>query len=228
LLCVALAGCEAQAPPAPRASKPPSPQGPPPQPIRIQVGEAAISPDGQLALTNYWYEHRDPVKDLRPIFVWDLATGQPLRVLTRHAGTVSLVGFLPDSRHALVRDWEAKAIQVWDVHTGTQVRALAGVQRWEREDPEKGVVDLRLSPAGQLALGYADGTVKLWDPLAGRFVWSAGPWEGRIHSLVFLPENKLAFRVGDPLRPAKGTPVLAAADTGRELNSFAGYEGYRR
>jgi WD40 repeat protein len=111
LLCVALAGCEAQAPPAPRASKPPSPQGPPPQPIRIQVGEAAISPDGQLALTCYKFDY-SPVKAPLPIIVWDLTTGAPLRTLTTHEGEVGWLAFLSDNRHAALWNWETKAIQV--------------------------------------------------------------------------------------------------------------------
>ena len=57
------------------------------------------------------------------------------------------------------------------------------------------VRDLRFGPAGLLASGHADGTVRLWDPESGAGPWTLGRHEGPVRAVAF-PGEDLVFSAG--------------------------------
>jgi WD40 repeat protein len=90
--------------------------------------------------------------------MWDLTTGQEIRMLEWHPRSFAHVGFGPN-RELLASDYET--VKVWDPATGRELHSL---DTGEDED----VCSVALSPDGkQLATGYVHGEVRVWK-LAGQ------------------------------------------------------------
>ncbi|KYC40485.1 hypothetical protein WA1_25520 [Scytonema hofmannii PCC 7110] len=87
------------------------------------------------------------------IRLWDVSTGQCLKVLKGHTGTVTRAIFSPDG-HLLASSSYDRTIKLWDVATGQPVQTLpAGV-----------TLSLSFSPDGKkLAAGGFDEAARVWD-----------------------------------------------------------------
>jgi WD40 repeat protein len=79
----------------------------------LAVTSVAFSPDGQRLLS----AGRD-----RNAILWDVASGQPLRVLRAHFGTVSDARFSPDGRFIVTAG--PRSVGLWKASTGELVKLL--------------------------------------------------------------------------------------------------------
>ena len=114
--------------------------------IRRGVQSVAFSPDGRTLASGSW-DHT--------IRLWDITTGQHLKVLTGHTLTVWSVAFSPDGL-TLASGSQDETIRLWNIATGAQIATLTG-----HTAPVKSVA---FSPNGvTLASGSMDSTVRLWD-----------------------------------------------------------------
>ncbi|MGD0885241.1 MAG: protein kinase [Thermodesulfovibrionales bacterium] len=110
------------------------------------VGSAAISPDGGSALSGSYD------KTLR---LWDIETGECLRVFEGHARGILSVAISPDGRSALSGSYD-KTLRLWDIETGECLRVFEGHTSY--------VYSVAISPGGGSALsGSGDKTLRLWD-----------------------------------------------------------------
>jgi WD40 repeat protein len=113
--------------------------------------EIAITPDGHCAVS--------ASEDSR-LRILDLESGESLRTLEGHRGSVEGVALTPDGRRAVSASWD-KTLRVWDLESGQSLRALEG---------HRGSVEgVALTPDGRRAVSASgDNTVRVWDLESGK------------------------------------------------------------
>jgi WD40 repeat protein len=122
-----------------------------------RVWAVALSGDGRRVLAAIGAEMEQTESTLH---LWDVSTGQRVRVFEGRTGAVESVSLSADARWALTGGKERVA-RLWDTATGRCVRDLEG-----HTDRIRSVA---LSGDGRQALtGSADGTVRLWEAATGR------------------------------------------------------------
>ena len=140
----------------------------------------SFSPDGRtIASVSYQ----------RPTLrLWDVNTGEHLRTLTGHTGSVRDVVFSPDGQTIASG---GSALHFWDVNTGGHLQSLTAYTTHRYS-----VSDVVFSPDGQTLASGNDGTVLLWDlnlilgpsdespniveantPIRGPWLWMIAPTE---------------------------------------------------
>ncbi len=127
------------------------------QPIRTLYGHTgavcsvAFSPDGKILASG---------GDDGLVKLWDVATGNLLRVLLRHTKSVYSVAFSPDGK-MLASGSLDNTITVWEVDTGKELHTFSG-----HRGPVRSVV---FSPDGEFIIsGSGDNKIKLWETRTGR------------------------------------------------------------
>ncbi|MEW6230988.1 MAG: WD40 repeat domain-containing protein [Chloroflexota bacterium] len=115
----------------------------------------------------------------------DVLLGRPsgcLGMLSGHGGLVRSVTFSPDGK-TLVSGSDDRAVKLWEVASGREVRALSG-----HTSP---VSSVAFSPDGKtLASGSDDKTVKLWEVASGREVRALSGHTSPVSSVAFSPDGK--------------------------------------
>ncbi len=97
--------------------------------------------------------------DDQTIRIWDVATGQCLRILY-HANRVRSVALSPDGA-LFASGCDDHAICIWDARTGECLTTLSG--------HDDRVWSVAFDPTGtRLASGGTDGTVRIWDVASGQ------------------------------------------------------------
>ncbi|KAH6907740.1 WD40-repeat-containing domain protein [Coprinopsis sp. MPI-PUGE-AT-0042] len=93
--------------------------------------------------------------------IWDLSTGEEVRVLKGHTRDVTGVAYSPDGTH-VVSCSQDKPLRLWDVSTGEEVRVLEG-HTW--------VNAVAYSPDGtHVVSDSSDRSLRLWDVSTGEVV----------------------------------------------------------
>ena len=144
------------------------------------VMSVSITPDGRLAVSGggFW----DYV-----VRVWDLATGQCLRMLTGHSDDVNSVTITPDGM-LVVSGSKDGFIRVWDVITGQCQRTLAAAAA---------VSSVSVTPNGlRIVAGNRDGTVQLWDLTGAQCQLTLTGHEYAVDSVTLTPDGLLAVSAG--------------------------------
>jgi WD40 repeat protein len=111
------------------------------------------------------------------VWVWDANTGEQLRELQGHTGSVNSIAFSPDGNKIVSGSFD-HSVRVWDVKTGKQLRELQG--------HTGSVTSVAFSPDGnKIVSGSEDQSVQVWDAemdvLRGHTSY--------ITSVAFLPDS---------------------------------------
>jgi WD40 repeat protein len=196
---------------------------------RVQVPRGrfhrvALSPDGKLLAVACWKEQE--------IRLYDVASGKRLHVLGGHRSGPLMVAFAPDGKTVATvsrdashsqpaRDWAPWSLRRWDAESGKELSAT--------EEALGGIVFFTVfSPDGRLlATVIHDGTLRLWDVVAGKELrrWKV-PVRYSRHIVGGKEVSRHPWPATPPVFSANGKVLFAAAektlhrwevDTGKEL-----------
>jgi WD40 repeat protein len=120
--------------------------------------------------------------DDQTVKLWDVQTGQCLKVLEGHTGWVWSISFSPDGQ-TLASGSLDYTVRLWDVSTGQCSKELNGHTGW--------VWSVSFSPDGQtLASSSDDRTVRLWDVQNGECLKVLKGHDKGIWGISFSPDGQ--------------------------------------
>jgi WD40 repeat protein len=153
-----------------------APGGRTPEGHRADINDVAITLDGRRVISG---------SGDQKLRVWDLKTGQTLRILEGHTGRVRAVAVTPDGRRAVsgARD---NRLRVWDLESGQTLRTLEG----HTDD----VNAVAVTPDSCRAVsGSDDRTLRLWDLESGQTIRTLeGHTEG-VWTVTIMPNGQCAL-----------------------------------
>lgn len=173
--------------------------------------QIAFSPDGKI------------LADAASKKLWDVQTGKALILLQAGNSTVTTVTFSRDGKTLAGAGGFDHTVKLWDPATGREVKSLRGYSQ--------SVYAVAYSPdGGLLAVGGADGIVKLWDMVTGEL----RSFKGRtsfISSVAFSPDGKIlaTSEYGKLLPSGEIGDIIQLWDvqTGGRLKTLKGPSGSR-
>ncbi|BAZ19410.1 WD-40 repeat-containing protein (plasmid) [Kalymmatonema gypsitolerans NIES-4073] len=121
-------------------------------PSDVTTGETRMPPPMLLASSD----------DDKTVRLWDVYSGECLKVLQGHTGPVPSVQFSPDGRIVVSSSLD-KTVRLWDVRSGQCLKIL--------QEHQAQVWGIAFSPDGKtLASSSADGAIKLWQVETGECI----------------------------------------------------------
>ena len=148
------------------------------------VNSVAFSPDGRYALSGAGGVVGG-IGDDTTLRLWEVESGEQVRVFTGHTDDVYSVAFSPDGRYALSGSGD-RTLRLWEVESGEQVRIFIG----HTED----VNSVAFSPDGRYALsGSGDRTLRLWEVESGEQVRIFIGHTEDVNSVAFSPDGHYAL-----------------------------------
>ncbi|WP_437520068.1 protein kinase [Sorangium sp. So ce726] len=170
---------------------------------RARVLTLALSPDGMLLATGHAYG---------AVWLWDVATEVPLRMLEGHEGRVLSIAWSADGR-MLASSSSDKTVRLWEGGTGKALRVLGG--------HEGGVLSIAWSADGMtLASGSRDKTVRLWQGSTGTMLRVLNGHKGPVQSVAWSANGTMLASGSDDRRVR-----LWDGSTGKVLRVLKGHEG---
>ena len=167
------------------------------------ITSLAVTPNGQRLVT----ASGDGTARL-----WDLATGQCLKVFKEDTDWVHAVAVTPDGQW-LITGCSDKTARLWDLETGRPLRVFAG---------HTGRVNaVAITPDGKrLVTGSSDKTARIWDMKTGHCMALLSGHIGSITTLAVTPDGRRVV-TGSSDGPAR----LWDMALNRLLRVFAGHAG---
>ncbi len=144
------------------------------------------------------------------VILWNAYTGEELRTLQGHQGTVRSVAFSPDGTRIISGSADGTVL-LWNVTDGIQL------QRYEGHTAA--VEEVEFSPDGRrIASGSADGTTTLWDVASATLLRRYEGHDAPVSGLAFSPDG-----VDIASGARNGTLLLWSANEGNILHRYEGH-----
>jgi len=161
----------------------------------------AVTPDGKFAVSGGSYDSS--------VWLWDLATGECVRVLKGHENDVSAIAVSPDGQLALSGSLD-NTLRLWDLVTGKCLRVL--------KEHENNVTAVAVTPDGQSILSGGGKELRLWDIETGKYLRRFRGHKDDINVVTITPDGQFAVSGS-----RDKTLRLWEVSTGRHLRTFAGH-----
>ncbi len=140
------------------------------------VESVAVSPDGCSALSG------DYTGIIR---LWNVSTGECMRIFVGHTEAVHSVVYAPDGSLALSGSADT-TMKLWDVATGQCLRTFEG--------HTGGVMSVAVSPDARIALsGSEDRTLRLWNLAKGECLRTLEAHSDGVMSVALSPNTRFAL-----------------------------------
>ncbi|MEU4621341.1 pentapeptide repeat-containing protein [Actinoplanes sp. NPDC023801] len=149
--------------------------------------------------------------------IWDHVTGRHLHTLTGHNGTVHALAYFPDGR-LLASGGDDRTVRIWDTTDRVPLKTLRA------DDTAAGALCFLGDPDDPwLAVGSADGGVRLWRSTAGeptRVVCEPGVADPAVTAVAASPRGRhLATATAD------GHIRIWDIDSGTAVSTLSGHRG---
>jgi RNA polymerase sigma factor (sigma-70 family) len=156
-------------------------------PTESPVADLAVSPDGRWLAFNDTNVH---IAQDGPVRLWDLSAGREVRRLQMKGQRVVQYTFSPDGRFLAALFGvvgrvaaERSGVHVWEVATGKEWPTV--------QQPRDDVTCLAFTAdGGTLAIGGADGTLRLWERCSGKERSRFAGHQEFVASVAFSPDGR--------------------------------------
>jgi WD40 repeat protein len=112
---------------------------------KLDMRTIAVTPDGEHALSSC----RD-----KTIILWDLSTGNEIKILKGHSIQINTFCLTLDGRNVVSGDQEGTLI-LWDLDSGQAINTLKGQEDW--------IQSVKITPDGKLAICSGVKSLILWN-----------------------------------------------------------------
>jgi WD40 repeat protein len=169
----------------------------------------AFSPDGQYALSG---------SSDRAVKLWNINSGEKIRVHTGHTDNIRYVAFSPDGRNFISGGLDRK-IKLWDFNSGLLINTFTGAN-WAIDSAAVFTPD-----GNHLLLGNWDGAVILWNIPSAQEVRTYKNTSSRhmfgserINAVAASPDGQYAIAAN-----SKAEINLWAIESNRHIRTFSGH-----
>jgi WD40 repeat protein len=170
---------------------------------KARVFHATFSPNGRWLVT---------ASGDNTARLWEVKTGQLVKLLQGHTGTVFHSTFSPDSQYVLTSSND-KTARLWEVATGKLIRIFKGHQQ--------GIYHAAFTSNGKIiATASQDRTARLWEVATGNLLNVLAGHDDWVKQVTFSPSGwRLVTASGDK------TARVWEVSNGKLLSILKGHEG---
>jgi WD40 repeat protein/serine/threonine protein kinase/DNA-binding SARP family transcriptional activator len=172
------------------------------------INDVVFTPDGKKALSMGGSDTRFTVPgvDDNSLRLWDVETGEQLRVFEGHTDMGVAVDVSPDSSKALSVAYDG-SIRLWDLESGAEIR------RFEFPDD---IWQVSFFPDGKRALAAtSEPSLLLWDLETGEIIRHFYGHSSMVFAVAISPDGKTALSGGDD-----GGMILWDVASGAQIRRF--------
>jgi WD40 repeat protein len=180
------------------------------------VESVTFSPDGKYIVSGSSdRDARNPFQQRydQVVKIWNSKTGEEIRSLIGHAGSVHSVAFSPDGKRIVTASSD-KTIKIWDAESGKEIRTLKGHSSL--------VNSAAFSPDGkQIVSGGFDHSIKVWDAQTGAELRSLTGRTKWVVSVSFTQNGKqiVTETMGGEFHNERSTKLLDL-ESGSEIKNL--------
>ena len=144
--------------------------------------------------------------------LWDVTTGNQIRLFKGHTENVHLVAFSPDGSIVLTGSGD-KTVRLWETDTGQQVRRF-------KYDGDSRISSVAFGPRGRVMItGHWDKIARLWSIASGEQIRQFEGHTERVEAVAISPDGMFVLTGSDD-----NTAKLWDIATGNEVRRFEAFD----